>query len=128
MSFDWKKYLIIAQDWADLSKEHINKEALLRSSVSRAYYAAFCKSRNYLRDIEKAQGLGKSSKVHQSVIDRFEESASTAKNDIGAALRRLRSFRNNADYKDRFRDLEEVAQLSLSYAEEIIESLDKLHV
>jgi len=128
MSFDWEKYLILAHDWADLSEEHINKEALLRSSVSRAYYAAFCKARNYLRDSEKAQGLGKSSKVHQLVIDRFEENASTVKNDIGAALRRLRAFRNNADYKDKFRNLEEVAQLSLSYAEEIIESLEKLRV
>src|SRR5215813_2936570 len=109
MRFDWGKYLTLAQDWADLSKEHVNKEALLRSAISRAYYASFCKARNHLRDIEKERGLGKSLQVHQLVIERFERSDSKAKKDIGTALDRLRKIRNIADYKDRFRDIEEVA-------------------
>ena len=128
MRFDWGKYLTLAQDWADLSKGHVNKEALLRSAISRAYYASFCKARNHLRDIEKERGLGKSLQVHQLVIERFERSDSKAKKDIGTALDRLRKIRNIADYQDMFHDLEATALQSLQYAEEVIESLDKLRV
>ncbi len=126
MSFDWVRYLTLAQDQVTLSKQHTNKEALLRCAISRAYYASFCKARNYLRDIDKVKGLGKASSVHRLVIDRFGISNDTTKNDIGAGLRRLRQFRNNADYQDRFRNLEKTALEALSDAEEVIENLNKL--
>ena len=127
MRYDWGKYLILAQDWAELSKEHVNKEALLRSAISRAYYASFCKARNHLRDIEKDRGLGKSLQVHQLVIERFERSDSKAKKDIGTALGRLRKIRNIADYQDSFRNLRKTALRSLKYAEDVFEYLDRLH-
>jgi len=126
MKFDWSNYLTLAQEMAELSKGHINRDALRRSLISRAYYAAFCNARNYLRDFEKAKGLGKSSKVHQLVIDQFADSTDTAKKNIGTVLRRLRDFRNHADYQDRFRNLEKTALQSLSSAKGIIESLNKL--
>jgi uncharacterized protein (UPF0332 family) len=128
MKFNWGKYLTLAQDWADLSKGHVNEEALLRSAISRAYYASFCNARNYLRDIEKDRGLGKSLQVHQLVIERFERSDSKAKKDIGTVLGRLRKIRNIADYRDTFHDLEATALQSLQYAEEVIEELEKLRV
>jgi uncharacterized protein (UPF0332 family) len=128
MGFDWAKYLTLAQEQVELSKKHTNKDALLRCAISRAYYSAFCNARNYLRDFEKAKGLGKSSKVHQLVIDQFEGSNNTTKKDIGAFLRRLREFRNNADYQDRFRNLETTVLLSLKFAEEVIENLEKLRL
>ena len=126
MSFDWTKYLTLAQEQVELSEKHENKEALLRCAISRAYYSAFCNARNYLRDVEKVKGLGKSSKVHQLVIDRFEDSTDTTKKDIGAFLRRLREFRNRADYRDRFRDLETPVLRSLQFAEAVIDYLNKL--
>jgi len=52
MTFDWSEYLKLAQELAGQTVSPANEEAKLRSSVSRAYYAAFCKARNYLRDIE----------------------------------------------------------------------------
>ncbi len=48
MSFNWSEYLNLAQELAGRSTEPPNQEARLRSSISRAYYAAFCKARNYL--------------------------------------------------------------------------------
>jgi len=125
MRFDWAKYLTLAREQVELSKKHTNKEALLRCAISRAYYSAFCSARNYLRDVEKAKGLGKSSKVHQVVIDQFADSTNTAKKDMGEVLRRLRELRNHADYQDRFRNLEGTALLSLSYAKVVIESLEE---
>ena len=126
MSFDWAKYLTVAQELAALSEGHINREALLRCVISRAYYAAFCKSRNYLRDIDEDKALDQSLHVHQLVIDRFKASDDATRKDIGAALHRLRRIRNIADYQDSFRNLETRALKSLKYAEEVIEYLNKL--
>jgi hypothetical protein len=90
MSFDWAKYLTLAQEWAELSKGHTNREALLRCAISRSYYAAFCKARNYLRDVGEERSLDQSPYVHQLVIDRFEDSDDRTKEDIGVTLHRLR--------------------------------------
>lgn len=127
MSFDWMKYLTLAQEWAELSKGHVNREALLRCVISRAYYAAFCKARNHLRDIDKDTDLDQSPHVHQLVIDRFEGSNDRTKEDIAATLRRLRKIRNIADYQDSFRHLRKTALRSLKYAEDVVEYLDRLH-
>jgi uncharacterized protein (UPF0332 family) len=127
MSFDWVKYLTLAQELAALSEGHTNREALRRSVISRAYYAAFCQARNYLRAVDKDQALvDHSPHVHQSVIDRFEGSDDTTKQNIGSALDRLRKIRNIADYQDSFRNLERKALKSLQYAEAVIEDLEKL--
>ncbi len=56
--FSWINYFELSLDLAGIKNlselSNITKinqpEANLRSSVSRAYYAAFCISRNYLRD------------------------------------------------------------------------------
>lgn len=49
MSFDWSGYLDVAKELASVALTSANKEAKLRSAISRAYYAAFILARNYLR-------------------------------------------------------------------------------
>jgi len=49
MSFDWADYLTLAQELADQAASSQSTEAKLRSAISRAYYAAFCKESNHLR-------------------------------------------------------------------------------
>ena len=50
MSFDWSEYLTLAQELTSASTSSPIQEAHLRAAVSRAYYAAFCKARNYLHN------------------------------------------------------------------------------
>jgi uncharacterized protein (UPF0332 family) len=126
MSFDWPRYLTLAQELVELSKKHANKEAFLRSAISRAYYAAFCKSRNYLRDIDKDKDLDRSPNVHEFVVDRFQNSNNKTKQKIGSYLHRLRRVRNVADYQDSFRNLEMITLQSLQFSEEVIEYFRKL--
>ena len=126
MRFDWGRYLTLAQELVDLSPKHANKEALLRCAISRSYYAAFCKTRNYLRDIEKDENLNSSPSAYQLVIDRFRYSDNTTRQEIGDLLIRLRKIRNVADYQDRFYDLEATALQSLNYSEEVIDYLNTL--
>lgn len=42
MNFDWSGYLNLAQELAGQTGTSASKEAKLRSSISRAYHAAFC--------------------------------------------------------------------------------------
>lgn len=59
--FNWTDYFKLALDLAginDVSEssqiskgDNCKSEACLRASISRAYYAAFCIARNYLRDV-----------------------------------------------------------------------------
>jgi uncharacterized protein (UPF0332 family) len=73
MTFDWSEYLKLAQELAGQAVSPANKEAKLRSSVSRAYYAAFCKARNYLRDIG-GHLIPSTPEAHIYVRDEFKRS------------------------------------------------------
>jgi uncharacterized protein (UPF0332 family) len=126
MSFDWPKYLTLARELVVLSEEHEDKEAFLRSAISRAYYAAFCKSRNYLRDIDEDKDLDRSPNVHEFVADQFKNSNDTTKQKIGYDLYCLCRVRNVADYQDSFRDLEMKTRQSLGYAKKVMKCFRKL--
>jgi RNA-splicing ligase RtcB len=54
MPFDWREYLNLARQLAGLQGSDYSQEAVERSAVSRAYYAAFCWARNYA---EKNRGF-----------------------------------------------------------------------
>ena len=140
--FDWCKYLELAQQLAtDIQEMHgeVNeeiadvylKEAKLRSSVSRAYYAAFCKAREYLRDIEQDSRLRHSnhgSQIHRYVIDdlmgRKEKKDKNLKS-AGDKLDRLRALRNESDYDDLCPNLSKKVGWALESASQIIFLLDK---
>ena len=47
---------------------------MLRSAISRAYYAAFLLARNYLRDQDGDKAISKLSQVHIYVADKFSSS------------------------------------------------------
>jgi hypothetical protein len=48
MSFNWSDYLLLAEAMTKKPNTPGPKEAALRAAVSRAYYAAFCASRNFV--------------------------------------------------------------------------------
>jgi hypothetical protein len=50
MAFDWQDYLNLVQFPQGQAIPGVGQEAAARSSVSRAYFAAFCHARNYARD------------------------------------------------------------------------------
>jgi uncharacterized protein (UPF0332 family) len=122
MSFDWSQYLTLALELAGRSGCKASKEAKLRSSVSRAYYAAFCKARNYLRDAE-GHTIPSTGDAHKYVRDQFESSSDTKRKKIGVDLHRLRNSRNAADYYDFVPALNSVVQVALSRANKVISVL-----
>ena len=132
MRFDWSEYLNLAQELAATNSESsANREAKLRSAISRAYYSTFCLARNYLRDIEKDPILFRKNRAtneHKYVAEAFICHLSKNKNmvKIGENLSRLRDLRNNADYEDTMFNLPTQATTALKLAENIISALRKL--
>jgi uncharacterized protein (UPF0332 family) len=125
MSFDWSDYLNLAHKLIASTSEHGMQEAALRCAISRSYYAVFCTSRNYLRDIDREENLD-TYEVHKIVSEIFMHSSNTNKKRIGENLKRLRGMRNKADYNDNFSGLASQAKFALKIADAIISDLGNL--
>jgi len=90
MSFDWRKYIKLAEDLLGQGDE-----AHWRSSISRAYYGVFCLARN-----KAGYKHVKKSDVHRAVIQYYKMSSSPDDKFVGKVLDELRRNRNDADYND----------------------------
>lgn len=123
MSFDWSEYLNLARRLAGTPENPAN-EAELRSAISRAYYAAFIQARNFLRDRDNLKIPRKN--THEYVINLFRDNSDKVRKKIGERLRRLRDFRNEADYEDRAIKLAPNSKESLTLARRIISGLGSL--
>ena len=99
IDFEWTQYLNLAKKLA----QGDNDEAKLRSSISRAYYAAFCNAKNYLEDVDH-QSVPKD-QAHSFVINYFKgydeglKKKSDRRRKIGFDLERMRNKRVMADYQ-----------------------------
>lgn len=125
MTFDWSEYFNLARELAGQATSPANQEAKLRSSVSRAYYAAFCKARNYLRDVDKLS-VPIDGSAHQYVQEKFEISSDPLRKQLGEDLKRLRRRRNMADYWDSVRNPESETKMSLAWGEQILTAITSL--
>lgn len=126
MSFDWNDYVTLANDLFDRTDVPTVVEACNRSSISRAYYAAFISARNL------ADGRGwitktELAKDHGIVKRHFSQSrTSKDKMRVGKYLGRLRFSRGKADYEDEFPGHLAEAKLSIDRASTVMELLAKL--
>lgn len=120
MPFDWGEYLALAEALAQ-GRTPTNQEAVLRSVISRAYYAAYCYARNHARDL---QGFAPDATGddHQRVRDHYR---SCGMNDVARKLTQLRQWRNGCDYLDTVYNLPFVSSQALIQAQDIFTSLSK---
>jgi hypothetical protein len=92
MSFDWAD---LAGDLIDNHDQARSPEAVLRASIGRSYYAAFCTARDELEE----QGLNVPRSGAHGVVGRHYGASSDAiGREIGANLGRLLKQRLIADY------------------------------
>jgi hypothetical protein len=120
MAFDWKTYLLVSRFLEQHAANASNREAFLRSAVSRAYYGAFCYVRNYARD-----RLGFQPRNNADDHGRLRVRLKKGKlRCISDKLERLREWRNGCDYEDNLSfDPQRVLSLALSEAGSVISSL-----
>ncbi len=121
MKFDWSKYYDLASELVSTDTD----EAKQRSSISRAYYAAFCLARNYLKE-ELNEEAAPNENVHQFVADRLKNATNKTIREIGKDLSDLRRLRNKADYQDTIFKLNNDAKFALKLAKNIIEKIEEL--
>lgn len=117
MSFDWTEYLTLAAELASTANPPI-AEAKLRSAVSRAYYAAFCKAKSHCisRNECTVPTDGAAHLVIALHFRRGQGNSSRVRRKIGENLARLRRDRNCADYDDTVPNLPQVAKKALVMA------------
>lgn len=125
MSFDWSEYLNLSQELAGQSTSPSTQEAKLRSAISRAYYATFCKARNHLRDKE-GHTIPSGGEAHQYVQNQFKKGGDKVRRKVGENLTRLHIHRKNADYEDIATRLPATAEYALKIAGRAISNLHRL--
>lgn len=115
--FDWTSYL----DLADSLARQGGDEAAARSAISRAYYAAFHRGRNFLD--RTAPAVPRDGSAHVEVRNRLAPHS----RGIAQDLRRLHGWRKNADYDDvcPFASATQ-ATTAISLARRVIREIDKL--
>ncbi len=125
MTFDWAEYLNLAQELAGRATTPSTREARMRSAVSRAYYAAFCKARNQLRDGGDRE-IPSTGEAHPYVWNKFQSRSEPLCRKIGQNGNRLRRKRRAADYDDAISNLPSLALTALAESEQIISALRTL--
>lgn len=122
MAFDWRTLLDLARQLEqDASTATSNSEALCRSAVSRAYFAAFCHARNYATSFLKYQPKH-DERDHGSLRAHLKGKRRQGDAD---RLERLRQWRNDADYVNdlSWPDIQAVATTAIKETEKIFNSL-----
>ena len=125
MSFDWAQYFNLAKELTGQPTTPANQEAKLRDAISRAYYAAFILARNHLRDRE-GYIIPTTGQAHGYVWEQFKLNPDPQRQLIANNLKRLRVYRKQADYIDKFPGLYSIALTALTLSEEIISTLNSL--
>jgi uncharacterized protein (UPF0332 family) len=100
--------------------------AAYRSAISRAYYAALNVAMDVLAGIGHSPGKGDSS--HKKVVIYLQQSGDADLEKVGAAIDKMRSLRNHADYDMKNLDVEEfpLAQKTVELAQWALGQLDDL--
>lgn len=122
MTFSWKHYISLATELCSRTDE-----PALRSAISRAYYGAFCYSRNYLVNKSRiSSSRNDQAAIHKTVIDYFIDSEDEDENTAGEYLSNLRKKRNEADYDTNFLVYNENILKIIGNANKVVEIIDDL--
>jgi uncharacterized protein (UPF0332 family) len=132
--FDWQHYYLLARELLTQADSTSYREALLRSAVSRSYYAAYHRACDYLEEIGKYPSDQAFREItrgsHNLVIDIFFTATEMPEwKKIGKKLRKLKALRQGTDYdksgKYWFTSFDKTKK-RIDLAEEIIKLIDSL--
>jgi uncharacterized protein (UPF0332 family) len=114
--FDWVQYLILARELATS-----DDESALRSSISRAYYAAYNAAIAYCGDKQILVYYKRGS--HEDLWDTFRRQGDLTLNIVSEKGDRMRRRRKQADYDSEVAGLEASVEQSLLESHDILRSL-----
>ena len=127
MAYDWKEFLIFAENIKAAPEVPGPREAALRSAVSRAYYAAF----RAALELGLKGGFISShtGEDHSKIREYFRDSIpkNKQKQDISTQLYRLHDYRRQADYDNELRQKpENMAFYAIGMAKKVFSDIDEL--
>lgn len=123
VSFDWCDYLKLAKYFIENSLDINLDEAMMRTAISRAYYASFCTAREHIL-ISENINIRENAEAHKQVQLFFKKDSTNKEHmKIGINLERLRLNRNIADYNNKIMDVKRVAKMSIIFSDKIINLL-----
>lgn len=120
MPFDWKDYLQLARALVGQVSLGGFTEALQRTAVSRAYYAAFCFARNYAEARLKFQRTG-GPQDHRMLREHLKNSGKPQLAQLASSLNKLRLWRNDCDYEDEVTNIKQYVQSAIQVADQVIQ-------
>jgi uncharacterized protein (UPF0332 family) len=123
MSFAWRELLDIADALPKMELD-VGREALLRSAVSRAYYAAFGTARAHAGILRAS--TRKSAAEHGELASFYAKRFGDSGEQIALLLNRMRTFRNAADYDATFDDADAACRITLKDAHLLLHLLATL--
>jgi uncharacterized protein (UPF0332 family) len=123
MNFDWRDFLEIADILAKFEFTG-RREGLLRSAISRAYYAGFGTARPQAAVLRAA--TRQSAAEHGELVTFYSKRFGGAGEQVAVFLTRLRTFRNAADYDAALENAEAICELTLRDAHELQDLLATL--
>ncbi len=123
MSFEWSDFLPLAEELTAVDL-NANREACLRTAISRAYYAVFGIARQHARTLRLV--TRQSAAEHGEIATFYTKRYGETGEKIAIALGRLRNRRNAADYDDDFADVEDICLLSIEDARDLLRLLATL--
>ncbi len=129
MNFSWETLLLVAQGCdRDATNESgaALREALYRCAISRAYYAAFGSALRWIRRTSPHHSIPSGGEAHQVVQDFFEWSQDSDYQEIADLLRRMRHFRNLADYEIAFQNAKAESDYAIRRANRVLNALSGL--
>jgi uncharacterized protein (UPF0332 family) len=109
-------------DFLEFAKELGESDASRRTAISRAYYAAFHTSRDYLVQSHRIPSLVRH-RAHAIVWNTFGESDASVDQRIGQMGYRLSRFRQRADYELVYPQLDIDLRIVLRDAEWLIREI-----
>lgn len=122
MTFDWSTYLTLAGQLVVAGDE-----ARCRSSVSRAYYSAFCCAREWLRTARPTVAIPRDSECHKFVQDWFNREPGRLNTRIASELKNLRISRTDADYENKLQGApDKMAEAAVKRAQSVLDLLKQL--
>ncbi|MBW4633367.1 MAG: HEPN domain-containing protein [Iphinoe sp. HA4291-MV1] len=123
--FDWLEYFHLAKKLASEAMISAHQEAQLRVTIHLAYYAAFNLAKKHLQDKEE-HSIPTTGDAHSYVSEQFLLNPDSVHKSVGRKMKRLRLFRNQADYAAFFPGLSNFTTASITLAEEIISTLNSI--
>jgi hypothetical protein len=119
-AYDWSNFL----DIADALLASVGGEGAERTAISRAYYGSYGMACAHARS--KNLVLARKGSDHATIWNWFEAQPTAAHVRIAQAGRRLKRWRTQADYDDRFQEVSTKAVLAVETARRLLRDLEGL--